>query len=323
MVTDARPLAGEYTPGGERRPDRPDAGGRILLLASGDPEAALSLLRATVGAWDDGRLLGPVAGRREVICALGEIARAPEHFEEAASILLRLAATEGGSAPNGARGTFARLFANVPPSMASTRAGAGERTALLAELLDGGDGRMRLLALYACDTALKTANFMQVDCESGKPTMHLGWAIVGKEFDAYRKTLALLTERLGRMAPDEGREAARIILERAVDLSRHAEVSREAAAAVRMLHEGRLVDKGRLAQATEMIVGACACRAGERAAAAWASLLADMSGNAGRAAPGGGLGWWPAGRAPSVMAGSESGKAEGRNGRGAGRGRSR
>lgn len=194
---------------------------------------------------------------------------------------------------------------------------------MLAELLDGCDGRGRLLALSACDTALKTANFMQVDCESGQPTMHLGWAIVGKEFDAYRKALALLTERLCRMAPDEGREAARIILERAVDLSRYAEVSCEAAAAVRMLHEGRLVDKGRLVQATEMIVGACACKAGEKAAAAWASLLADMSGKAGRAAPGGGLGWRPAGRVPSAMAGSESGKAEGRNGRGAGRGRLR
>ena len=287
MVTDARPTAGEYSSGGEWRPDRHDAGRRILLLARGDPEAALSLLRATVGAWNDYRLAGLAAGRREVICALGEIARAPEHFEEAARLLLRLVATEGGSARNGAGEIFARLFANVPASMASTRASAGERTAPLAELLDGGDGRGRLLALSACDTALKTRNFTQVDCESGQPTVHLGRAIVGKEFDAYRKTLALLTERLGRMAPDEGREAARIILERAVDLSRHAEVSREAAAAVGMLHEGRLVDKGRLVQATVMIVGACACKAGKRAAAAWASLLANMSGNAGRAAPGG------------------------------------
>lgn len=115
MVTDACPSAGEYAPGGQWRPDLPDAGRRILRWARDDPDAALSLLRATVGAWDDGRLAGLSAGRREVICALVEIARAPENFEEAARILLRLAATEGGSAPNGARGVFARLFANVPP----------------------------------------------------------------------------------------------------------------------------------------------------------------------------------------------------------------
>ena len=283
MVTDVHHPADAYTPGGERRPDRPDAGGRILRQAGDDPEAALILLRATAGAWDDGRLPGPAAGRREVVCALAKIARVPEHFEEAARLLLRLAAAEGGSARSGAGEIFAGLFVNVP-SAASTGAAAGERTALLGELLDSGDGRIRLLALSACDMALRTTDVPRTDCESGRPFMFTG-NVVGKEFDAHRNVLALLTGRLGRMLPDGRQEAARIILERAEELSRHRETSCEAAGAVRMLHEGRLVDKGMLVEATETIAGACACKAGEKAVGAWRSLLADMSGDGGRGRP--------------------------------------
>ena len=269
--------------GSEWRPDRHDAGRRILALARGDPEAALSIMRSTVGAWDDCRVSG-LEGRREVACALAEIARAPKNFGEAARILLRLAATEGGSAPNGARGTFVRLFANVPPSMASTRAGADERAALLSELLDSGDRRIRFLALFACDMALRARNFMQVDCESGQPTMYLEWSIAGGEFKGYKTALRLLTERLGRMTPDERQTAAGIILERAVDLSRHGAVSCEAAGAVGTLHEMHLADNASLLQTTKLIVDACACEAGERAAAAWRLLLADVSGGPRRAA---------------------------------------
>ena len=272
--------ADAYTPGGEQRPDRPDAGRHILRQARDDPEATLTLLRATVGAWDDGRLLGPVAGRREVTCALAETARPPTYFEEAARMLLHLAAAEGGSARNGAGGIFAGLFVNVL-SAASAGAGAGERTVLLAELLDSGDGRMRLLVLSACNTALRTRNVPQTDCESGQPSMFTG-SVVGKEFDAYRNALALLTGRLGRMLPDGRQEAARIILERAEELSCHRETSCEAAGAVRILHEGRLVDEGMLVETTEMIAGACACKARKKAAVAWRPLLADVSGGAGR-----------------------------------------
>ena len=326
MVTDVRPSAGADSPGDEWRPDGPGAGEDILSLARRDPGAALSILRDIFGAWDDDRLAGLAAGRQEITCALGEIARKPENFEEAARMLLRLAATKCESALNGARSTFARLFANVLPSMASTRAGADKRATLLAELLDDGDKRIRLLALSACDTALKTCNFTQVDCESGRPTTHLGWAIVGKEFDAYRRVLALLTGKLDRMAPDEREVAAQIILKRSVDLSRHREMSCEAAAAVKKLHEGRLVDKEQLVQTTKMIVGTCACKAGKKAEAAWGSLLADVLGSAGRAAPDeppGRAGRQAAGHVPDAVWESEDGKVGGQNGRGAGRGRSR
>lgn len=272
---------------GEWWPDRHDAGRRILTLARSDPEAALSILRSTVGAWDGSRVAELVEGRQEVVCALGEIARAPENFRDAARMLLRLAAAEGGSAPGGAKGTFVRLFANVPPAMASTRAGADERAALLAELLDSGNRQTRFLALSACDMALRACNFMQVDCESGQPTMYLEWRIAGGELKGYKTALGLLTERLGRMAPDERQAAAGIILERAVELSRHGEVSCEAAGAVWTLHEMHLADSVRLVQTTKLIVDACAPKAGERAAAAWNLLLAYVSSGPRRAAPGG------------------------------------
>ena len=280
MVTDVNHPADAYTPGGERRPDRPDAGGRILRQAGDDPEGALSLLRATVGARDDGRPAGSIAGRREAACALADIARVPEHFEEAAMLLLRLAAAEGGTARSGAGEIFAGLFVNVP-YVATTKAGAGERAALLAELLDGDDGRIRLLALSACDTALRTLNVVQVDCKSGQPAIFTG-RIVGKELDAHKKVLALLTGRLGRMAPDEGREAVRLILERAADLARHGEMSCETADAVRMLHEMDMADKGRQPEIAKAAADVCARRSDKRGEAAWGSLLAEVAGGAGR-----------------------------------------
>ena len=112
--------AGAYLPGGERRPDRPDDGGRILRQARDDPEAALTLLRATVGAWDDGRPAGLAAGRREVICTLAEIARVPEHFEGAwLSDLAQRAAGSAGEPPApwpaGPPGEWADLLAAGRP----------------------------------------------------------------------------------------------------------------------------------------------------------------------------------------------------------------
>lgn len=296
MAIDARPPADGDPSGSEWLPDRPDAGRLIRQLARDDPGAALSALRSTVGARDYVWPASRAEDRREVACALADIARAPEHFGEAARILIRLAAAEDGTAQNGAGAIFAGLFVNMP-SAASAGAGAGERTALLAELLDGGDGRFRLLALSACDAALRTHSIVRADCEGGRPAA-LSGCIVGKEFDAYRKTLELLTSRLGRMEHDESLEAAGIILERAEDLSRHRETSCEAAGAVRMVYEMRLADRENLAKTAKAAAECCARRADERGAAAWGSLLADMSGGAGSAArvgppgarPGGGAG---------------------------------
>lgn len=237
MAIDARPPADGDPSGSEWLPDRPDAGRLILQLARDDPEAALSALRSTVGTRDYVWPARLAEGRREVACALAEIARAPEHFGEAARILIHLAAAEDSPAQNAAGAIFAGLFVNMT-SAAFAGAGAGERTALLAELLDSGDRRFRLLALSACDAALRTHSIVRVDCDGGRPAAFSG-SIVGKEFDAYSKTLELLTSRLGRMEHDERLEAARIILERADDLSRYRETSCEAAGAVRILHEMR------------------------------------------------------------------------------------
>lgn len=256
-------------------------GERILPLARDDPKAALAALRKVIGSCDDCQLEALVVGRQDATCALGEIARTPDHFEEAARLLLRLAATESGSSPNSAANVFARLFANVPSSMASTRAGADERATLLAELLDSGDKRTRLLALSACGMALKTTDFELVDCESGRVVMEARWAIVGKEFEVYKKALAMLVERLGRMDPGERQEAVEIVLEGAVKLSAYRETSCEAAAAVRVLYEKGLADRQRLIQAAEMAAGAYAGRMGEKALAAWRSLAADAHAGAG------------------------------------------
>lgn len=106
--------------------------------------------------------------------------------------------------------------------------------------------------------------------------MELGWAVVGKEFEVYKKALAMRVERPDRMDPGKQERAAGTILERVVELSSHREMSREAAGAVRILHEKNMADRQGLILTADMRAGACADKMGGAALAAWMSLAADM-----------------------------------------------
>ena len=266
---------------------RPQIDKGTCLAAKDDFEAALSHLRSRVGIWDDSTLEKFAEGRREAVCALEEIARLTADVRAVAELLLRLASVRDVAEPCSAKGVFSRLFAIAPLSPAATKASADERAALLAELLGSDDKRRRLLALDACDTALNSLTFIRTDCRSGLVvpcTFHD--PITDKEAKPYRKILQMLLKRVDTMAADEGQEAARIIVKRAVELSRIKSMTGCAFSAVRLLCEGRPADRANLVREAEAGLGACAGRMSKKTHVAWRSHLADMgSGSTGRGDP--------------------------------------
>ena len=242
------------------------------------PDAALRLLVGTVGAWGDDRLAEFRTGRRDVVQALEEMARHTANFKDVAGVLLRLAANENESAHNSATGVLARLFSMAPGALAATPAGAGERLALLSEMLDSGDKRQRLLALGACDEALESAHFARIDY--GRSVIDTAYVDRPDPsmIDAYGRVLEMLIGRVGRMEADERDRAVGIMLDRAVVLSRYKGISDKAADAIRFLHDRRLTSKEKLLEAVTTAISTGGGEMGKEDVAAWASLESDMSG---------------------------------------------
>lgn len=241
-------------------------------FARADPEAALALLSATVGAWDDARLAAFHEGRREVVWALEAIALRSKDIGAVARVLLRLAANENENVSNNATGVLARLFSPAPGELATTPAGLDELHALLAGMLADPDGRVRRLALRACDEALESAHFTRMDYDRARIfTAEL--KAPGYEYArGYRRVLGMLCDGIGSMPRDEVREAARIVLKRAVALSRIAGLSVDVAGALRRLHCQKAVDDEKLLGTALEAARVHGRKMDQEAAAAWRGL---------------------------------------------------
>lgn len=257
---------------------RPQIDKGTCLAAKDDPKAALSHLCGTVGVWADSALEEFVEGRCEAVCALEEIARQTTDVRAVAELLLRLASVRDEAEPCSAKGVFSRLFAIAPLSPAATRASADERAALLADLLGSADKRRRLLALDACDTALNSLTYMWPDRKRGLVVSCKFTDPTDKGVKPYKKILQMLLERVDTMEVDEGQEAARIIVKRAVELSRIKSMTGCAFSAVRLLCESRPADQADLVREAEAGLDACAGSMTQRMAEAWRSHLAGMGG---------------------------------------------
>lgn len=241
--------------------------------AMADPEAALALLSATVGTWDDARLAAFREGRREVMWAMEAIALRSKDIGAVTRVLLRLAANENESASNNATGVLARLFSPAPGNLATTPAGADELHAILAKMLSDADRRVRLLALRACDEALESVHFTRIDYERSQILTAEAKAPDDDRMRGYRRVLEMLTSGIGSMPRDEAREAARILLKRAAELSWVAGLSADAAAALRLLHAQKIIGDEDLLRTALLVVRAHGGGgADERAAAAWKGL---------------------------------------------------
>ena len=255
-------------------------GARLFRSAAmANPEAALALLSRTVATWGDARLAAFRAGRRDIVQATVEIARRSKDVGAAARILLRLAANENDGTASSATSALARLFAPPPGEPAASPARQDELHALLAVMLADPDGRVRRLALMACDEALESADFARIDPDGGRILPGKLAPPGGERVRGYRKVLAMLLGCIGAMPPVEGQEAARIVLERAAELPRLAGLSGDAAGALRRLHDQKAIGDEALLEGALAAIRAGAGGAGgaggmdQEAAAAWRGLV--------------------------------------------------
>ena len=237
-----------------------------------DPDAALALLSRTVATWSDARLAAFRTGRREVVWAVETIALRSRDIRAVARVLLRLAANENEGVSNNATGVLARLFSPAPGELASTPAGADDLHALLAEMLADPDGRVRRLALRACDEALESAYFTRMDYDRAR-ILKAELKTPGAEYArGYKRVLEMLCGGIGAMPREERREAARIVLKRAVALSRIAGLSGDVAGALRRLHDQKAIGDEELLGTALEAVRMHGGRMGQGAAAAWRKL---------------------------------------------------
>lgn len=240
--------------------------------AMADPEAALALLSATVGAWDDARLAAFREGRREVVWALEAIALRSMDIDAVARVLLRLATNENENVSNNATGVLVRLFSPAPGELAATSASPDDLYRILAKMLADAGKPIRLLGLRACDEALESVHFTRMDYERSQILTAEVKAPDDDRIRGYKRVLKMLTSGIGTMPRDEAREAARILLKRAAELSWVAGLSADAAGALRCLHAQKIIGDEDLLRTALLVVRAHGGGVDERAAAAWKGL---------------------------------------------------
>lgn len=246
--------------------------------AMADPEAALALLSATVGTWDDARLAAFREGRREVMWAMETIALRSKDIGAVAGVLLRLAANENEAYANNATGVFTGLFSPAQGDLASTAVDIDERLALLEGALGDQDRRVRLLALEACDRALESVHLTRIDHERERILSSMDWTPGRREIAAYKRVLGMMLGRTVSMEAAEREKAAGIVLKRATQLSRLGGMPGPVAGAIRFLHDNRMADEKKLLAAVVTITSVALGGMSKRDAAAWRSLEARMSG---------------------------------------------
>lgn len=110
--------------------DDADNARQFFELARVSPDAALAALQRILGPTSAGQLLSFRSGRRYTVFALERLVTARQRFPLAATLLLRLAASENEPYANNATGIFCGLF---NPISGSTEATGEERLDFLTE----------------------------------------------------------------------------------------------------------------------------------------------------------------------------------------------
>jgi hypothetical protein len=188
-------------------------------LAKADPEGALECLKSTVGTWNKEQLLQFTTGRREVVWTLQDVVRWKNLFADAARLLLALGEAENETWSNNASGVFVELFSiSQHQKLSRTGASPRERFPVLEEAMESSSKERRMLALRACDRALKRiTSGMVIDSPQVVGKLPYLWApkTYGELFDAHRQVWGYLVEKLDSLPDDERREAIDTLLRNA------------------------------------------------------------------------------------------------------------
>ena len=182
-----------------------------------EPATAVKTLQKTLGLWSQDTLLKFTEGRRDIIGLLEKTARWRDLFGSSANLLLDLAVAENEVWSNNASGVFAELFSlSRHPSLSLTEAPPTERLIVMEDALGSDSSERRMLALRACDRALRERTFGSVsnevrvfgrDPNSWVPNT---WEDI---FETYRKVWGFLLDKADKLPKGEREEAVRILIE--------------------------------------------------------------------------------------------------------------
>jgi len=147
----------------------------LSTLAEADPEATLSLIEQTFGAWSLEELHAFKGGRQQVVWTLEKIAVWKPTFIRAARVLAKLAITENATNSNNSKGTLLGLF-RIGQEAAATEASPLERLPVLLEMFRGDENSKRM-ALKVVGSALEASGH--------------GWRMVGPEYQGLKERAQL------------------------------------------------------------------------------------------------------------------------------------
>ena len=219
----------------------------FLALTEGHPKAALRCLMKTMRTWDREIFLQFREERRNIVWALQKIAVWQELFADAARLLLALGEAENEGYSNNASGVFAELFSPGPGKVAPTEASPAERFPVLKEAFASGSKERRDLALKACNIALESTRFSRIGSPENQglrqqPDLWMP-KTYGELWDAYRMIWELLEDQLPRLAEDERKEVADVLLGRARGLSQIQNLSKMIVNTIAALARKKYVDE--------------------------------------------------------------------------------
>lgn len=189
----------------------------FFAVSKGEPRGALRCLTRTLGPRTKDELRAFDAGRRGIVWALEYIAIWRALFPGAARLLLRLGEAENEKYANSASGVFVDLFAMAYGEVAPTEASPEERLPVLEEALASSSSEQHSLALKACAKALGetkyfvrtiNANFIPLS----KAPQRWTPKTYGDWFDGFRGVWSLIEQYIPILPEEEGRRAARILL---------------------------------------------------------------------------------------------------------------
>lgn len=172
-------------------------------LAGPFPRASLRALRRLIAPASDADLHTATVVRRHLVNALTDLLWPEETFEDAATLLLRLAVNENEGFANNATGVFVESFQT---QLGRTAAGPQVRARVLRRAAASGNPREREVAAKALESALKTGHTFRMGMPPrgmpGMPEREWRPATYGEWFDAIELYLRLVIPLLTDADPE-------------------------------------------------------------------------------------------------------------------------
>lgn len=193
--------------------------GFALILARTDPHITLSFLNRFIGPKSRDDLVKFERGRREAVMALEMTSMKKNLFADSAKLLLALGDAENEDFSNNASGIFKGLFSPASGVLAPTETPPSQRLPIIQDALNSDSKRQRMLAIDACNAALKTEFSMRIlstHNELKNNEVVALWKPKSRDevIDYYKSVLdIMLTRAVEKLAQDERQKIISVILD--------------------------------------------------------------------------------------------------------------